>query len=240
MFGKNRQCWVCRKIGHIASECPVNNMHQLSPVYSPTSNRLCFMCGYRGHIADTCPANVVLKLGVTSGHCYVCCEKGHTKKNCPERYKWPLKGPWREQVDIIRRSQGYGGVTSHCYWLEIDDESPGDAATDSTLTCRKKHIGYHFSHLDTGGWKETDLLDPDRRRKVEESYKNCEEEDRRFSSVANMPEKEIVKTGPGEKDASSWTIPIFKEKESKGSASDAEAKQGEKDGAFSTTIEGEG
>uniref|UniRef100_A0A915DTH8 CCHC-type domain-containing protein n=1 Tax=Ditylenchus dipsaci TaxID=166011 RepID=A0A915DTH8_9BILA len=57
------RCYVCNVVGHIASECPVNNANMLSNAFDWWDGRFCFLCGYRGHIYFNCPANIFLNLG---------------------------------------------------------------------------------------------------------------------------------------------------------------------------------
>ena len=50
-FNKERKCFNCRKMGHIAKECRLKrNIHEQT-MASPMK---CFKCGERGHIAKFC------------------------------------------------------------------------------------------------------------------------------------------------------------------------------------------
>lgn len=81
-------CQICRKEGHLASNC--RKLTQFSPpnVGSGTEILICQICKKRGHNADKCrfrdprnqrPVNIIQENKIT---CQLCSKPGHNAKNC--------------------------------------------------------------------------------------------------------------------------------------------------------------
>lgn len=65
MARRARSCFVCGKLGHLASECE-----------SP--GRVCFNCGQMGHESNDCPQPHTAE----QRQCYHCGQSGHLKADC--------------------------------------------------------------------------------------------------------------------------------------------------------------
>ncbi|KAL2900869.1 Zinc finger protein GIS2, partial [Bienertia sinuspersici] len=94
---KRRICCTCKKRGHIANDCPLNNKeyviclrcgelgHELfscNVEYSPDDlkNVRCYVCKELGHIC--CDNHTDISLATSS--CYNCGESGHSGLQCPK------------------------------------------------------------------------------------------------------------------------------------------------------------
>lgn len=106
-----KRCLKCKKRGHLAENCPLNDDekgeedqdmqsekicyncgskdHSLyncdKPIdYSNLPFALCFKCKKRGHISANCPENEN-GIYIRGGSCYICKGKDHLAKNCPQK-----------------------------------------------------------------------------------------------------------------------------------------------------------
>lgn len=66
-----RQCYRCRKPGHIAAEC-----QEAAGSFNKNSSARCYKCNQYGHISKDC------KETNTESKCYNCDQFGHLAKEC--------------------------------------------------------------------------------------------------------------------------------------------------------------